>query len=536
MSTFGSWKVSTKLAAGFGLLIALLLAISGISIYRIGSINDHVNRIVDDSAVKVILAAQLELGINVQVRNLRAAVVGLAIGNAEEASYTLSRVAQGQKSADDAFGKLKKSIVSTKELELLKPVEEALIAFNAVRDEAVKRIQTGNTQEAGEYLVKNVRGPLSKLTAASDALLEAQSNTIDLDGQSAKADGASAIQTTLLLSAVAILAALSVAIVITRSLTRQLGGEPGEVVRVANAIAEGDLTVVIPAHQQQADSVVAAMLRMKYSLTHMAGLVHECSEQVASASEQIASGTADLSARTEEQASNLEETAASTEEIASAVKLNAEHTREASTMANETSGAALESGRHVDAMVLTMQSIAQSSRKISEIIGVIDGIAFQTNILALNAAVEAARAGEQGRGFAVVASEVRSLAQRSADAAKEIKTLIGDSINRVATGEQQAQLAGASVQGIVGRVQRVNELMNQVSAATAEENAGFTQISEAIMQLDQVTQQNSALVEESAAAADSLKQQAARLKEVVGMFRIEQSRLPGSVTPLQLAY
>ncbi|NBW51352.1 MAG: methyl-accepting chemotaxis protein, partial [Betaproteobacteria bacterium] len=329
---------------------------------------------------------------------------------------------------------------------------------------------------------------------------------------------------------------LGVAIVITRSLTRQLGGEPGEVVRVANAIAQGDLTVVIPAHQQQTDSVVAAMLRMKYSLTHMAGLVHECSEQVASASEQIASGTADLSARTEEQASNLEETAASTEEIASAVKLNAEHTREASAMANETSGAALESGQHVDAMVHTMQSIAQSSKKISEIIGVIDGIAFQTNILALNAAVEAARAGEQGRGFAVVASEVRSLAQRSAEAAKEIKTLIGDSISRVATGEQQAQLAGASVQGIVGRVQRVNELMNQVSAATAEENAGFTQITEAIMQLDQVTQQNSALVEESAAAADSLKQQAARLKEVVSMFRIEQNRLPGSGAPLQLAF
>ena len=215
-----------------------------------------------------------------RVRNMRAAVVGLAIGNAEEASYTLSRVAQGQKTADDAFGKLKKTIVNAKELELLKPVEEALIAFNAVRDEAVKRIQTGNTQEAGEYLVKNVRGPLSKLTAASDALLKGQSDTIALEGQLAKAQGAAAVQTTLWLSVLAVLAALGIATVITRSLTRQLGGEPAEVVRVANAIAKGDLTVIIPAHQQQADSVVAAMLRMKYSLTHMAGLVHECSEQV----------------------------------------------------------------------------------------------------------------------------------------------------------------------------------------------------------------------------------------------------------------
>jgi methyl-accepting chemotaxis protein len=535
MQTFGSWKVSSKLAAGFGLLIALLLVIGGTAIYRIGNINNSVNHIVDESAVKVILAAQLELGINVQVRNLRAAVVGLAIGNAEEASYTLSRVAQGQKTADDAFGKLKKTIVSTKELELLKPVEEALTAFNTVRDEAVKRIQTGNTQEAGEYLVKNVRGPLSKLTASADALLEGQSDAIALDGQLAKTEGAAAIQTTLLLSVLAVLAAVGVATVITRSLTRQLGGEPSEVVRVANAIAQGDLTVVIGSNAPQHDSVVSAMLRMKSNLTQMAGMVHECSEHVASASEQIASGTAELSARTEQQASNLEETAASTEEIASAVKLNAEHTREASAMANETSDAALQSGHHVDAMVHTMQAIAQSSRKISEIIGVIDGIAFQTNILALNAAVEAARAGEQGRGFAVVASEVRSLAQRSAEAAKEIKTLIGDSISRVATGEQQAQLAGESVQGIVGRVQRVNELMNQVSAATAEENAGFSQITEAIMQLDQVTQQNSALVEESAAAADSLRHQAKRLTEVVRMFRIERNQISGHEQPLQLA-
>ncbi|MDZ7891051.1 MAG: methyl-accepting chemotaxis protein [Rhodoferax sp.] len=485
--------------------------------------------------VKVILAAELQLGINVQVRTMRAAVVGLAIGNAEEASYTLSRVAQGQKAADDAFGKLKKTIVNPKELELLKTVEEALIAFNAVRDEAVKRIQTGNTQEAGEYLVKSVQGPLSKLTAASDALLASQSKMIALDGQLAKAEGVAAVQTNLVLSVLALLAAVGVATVITRSLTRQLGGEPSEVVRVANAIAQGDLTVAIGTKTLPQDSVVSAMLRMKSNLTQMAGMVHACSEHVASASEQIASGTAELSARTEQQASNLKETAASTEEIASAVKLNAEHTREASAMANETSNAALQSGHHVDAMVHTMQSIAQSSRKISEIIGVIDGIAFQTNILALNAAVEAARAGEQGRGFAVVASEVRSLAQRSAEAAKEIKTLIGDSISRVSNGEQQAQLAGESVQGIVGRVQRVNELMNQVSAATAEENAGFTQISEAIMQLDQVTQQNSALVEESAAAADSLRHQAARLKEVVSMFRIEQNRLPDNAGLLQLA-
>nr|WP_315463808.1 methyl-accepting chemotaxis protein [uncultured Rhodoferax sp.] len=533
MHSMDAWKVSTKLTLGFGLLIALLLCISVASIYRITQINHSLNLILDDRLVKVNVTTDLDQAINHQVRNIRGAVIGM--GDAEELSYSLARVEKGHKSAQEALSTMSKIIVGPNGIALLRPIETEFARFNAARDQAVSLIKAGNPQEAGQYLLKQVRDPQNKLLAAVDAMISYQSEMLSKEGASAKADGAAAITTTLILATIAIVAAIIVAFLITRSLTRQLGGEPADVVRVANAIAQGDLTVLIPAHQQQTDSVVAAMLRMKHNLSHMAGLVHECSEQVATASEQIASGTADLSARTEEQASNLEETAASTEEIASAVKLNADHTREASAMANETSGAARESGQHVDAMVHTMQSIAQSSKKISEIIGVIDGIAFQTNILALNAAVEAARAGEQGRGFAVVASEVRSLAQRSADAAKEIKTLIGDSISRVATGEQQAQLAGASVQGIVGRVQRVNELMNQVSAAMAEENAGFSQISDAIMQLDQVTQQNSALVEESAAAADSLKQQAARLKEVVSMFRVEQRRLPGPRGPLQLA-
>jgi methyl-accepting chemotaxis protein len=533
MQAFHTWKVSSKLGLGFGLLIVLLLLIGGTAIYRISHIHNSLNVILGDRLVKVKVGTHLDQAINHQVRNLRGAVIGM--GEPEELQYSLPRVEKGKRSAEEALSVMRAIIVGPNGRALLTPIESELSRFNAARDQTLQLIESGNKEAAGQYLLKQVRDPQLKLLAAVDAMINYQADMLSKEGGTAQADGAAAIQTTLVLSALALVVAVVTAVLITRSITRQLGGEPAEVVRVANAIAQGDLTVQLGNQPPQQDSVVAAMVRMKHNLTHMASMVHACSEQVASASEQIALGTADLSARTEQQASSLEETAASTEEIASAVKLNAEHTREASAMANETSDAAREGGQHVDAMVLTMQTIAQSSQRIGEIISVIDGIAFQTNILALNAAVEAARAGEQGRGFAVVASEVRSLAQRSAEAAKEIKILINDSISRVATGEEQAQRAGESVQGIVGRVQRVNELMNRVSAATAEENAGFHQISEAIMQLDQVTQQNSALVEESAAAADSLRQQATRLKEAVSMFRIEHRRLPDHAGLLQLA-
>ena len=270
----------------------------------------------------------------------------------------------------------------------------------------------------------------------------------------------------------------------------------------------------------EAGQLLAALKKMNESLVHIVGQVRTTSDSIATGSSQIAMGNADLSQRTEEQASNLQQTAASMEQMTASIKQNSDTAREAAQVASDATQAATDGGQVVQEVVRTMSEISEASRKIGDIIGTIDGIAFQTNILALNAAVEAARAGEQGRGFAVVASEVRTLAQRSAEAAKEIKSLIGASVERVEHGNRLVGEAGKSMAGIVTEVQRVNDLISAISAASIEQSTGIGQVGGAVAQLDHVTQQNAALVEESAAAAESLKSQAANLAQTVAVFRI----------------
>jgi len=313
---------------------------------------------------------------------------------------------------------------------------------------------------------------------------------------------------------------VAIGVMITRNVTRSLGGEPADVAAAANAVAAGNLSAPIDASRARAGSVVAAMVDMQSSLRAVVNQVRASSDCIATGSAQIATGNADLSQRTEEQASNLQQTAASMEELTATVKMNGDTAQQATRLAGSASEAATAGGAVVHQVVQTMQGITDSSRKIADIIGVIDGIAFQTNILALNAAVEAARAGEQGRGFAVVAGEVRTLAQRSAAAAKEIKGLITESVDKVEAGSRQVQEAGGAMDDIVFQVKRVNDLISEIGSATAEQTQGISQIGDAVSQLDQVTQQNAALVEESAAAADSLSQQAARLVEAVAIFTL----------------
>ncbi len=323
--------------------------------------------------------------------------------------------------------------------------------------------------------------------------------------------------------AAAVLGGILLSALIVRGVRRQIGGEPADAVELAQRVADGDLTLDIHVDPRDTGSVLAGLRRMQDRLGEIVATVRGNAEGVATASAQIAQGNADLSSRTEQQASALQQTASSMEQLGATVRHNADNARQASQLAQSASTVAGEGGGAVGEVVSTMAEIDESARRIADIIGTIDSIAFQTNILALNASVEAARAGEQGRGFAVVAEEVRTLAQRSAQAAREIKGLIGTSSERVERGSGQVARAGQTMSAIVQSIQRVTDIMGEISAASQQQSQGVSQISEAVSQMDRATQQNAALVEQSAAAAESLRSQAQRLVQAVAVFRLPPS-------------
>ncbi len=401
---------------------------------------------------------------------------------------------------------------------LVEKFAQAHAAMSAGYRKGFEAFKAANFESAaGDGAVKGMdRAPAELLEQVGDKIV---ANSAAAVAQAHEATQRATIISLGLMLAVCAVGALS-AWLITRSLLRQLGGEPAYAAILVRRIADGDLTVDVHTRPGDTTSLLGAMKAMRDSLAQVVSKVRQSSDSIATGSTQIATGNADLSQRTEEQASNLQQTAASMEQLTSTVKQNSDTARQANQLATSASEAAAKGGLVVGQVVSTMEAITASSKKISDIISVIDGIAFQTNILALNAAVEAARAGEQGRGFAVVASEVRSLAQRSASAAKEIKALIGVSVENVGTGSKLVDDAGKSMENIVAQVKRVADLIAEISSASIEQTQGIRQVGDAINQLDQATQQNAALVEESAAAADSLKQQAAELAEVVTMFKL----------------
>jgi methyl-accepting chemotaxis protein len=331
------------------------------------------------------------------------------------------------------------------------------------------------------------------------------------------------------LAFVALIVSVVSAWLITRGILKQLGGEPADAADAADRVAAGDLMTEVYVKSGDSTSLMHAMKTMRTSLVGIVSQVHVSTGAIASAAGQIASGNLDLSSRTEEQAASLEQTAASMEELTATVKRNSEHARQANELAASASNVSERAGSVVSEVVQTMGAINDASQKIVEIIAVIDGIAFQTNILALNAAVEAARAGEQGRGFAVVASEVRSLAQRSATAAKEIKALIGGSVEQVQLGNRLVDEAGSTMREVVGSVKRVTLIMGEIMNASEEQATGIEQINQALTQMDQVTQQNAALVEEAAAAAESMREQAGALVEAVSVFKLRDGSSVGHV-------
>jgi len=335
--------------------------------------------------------------------------------------------------------------------------------------------------------------------------------------------GRSTYHTALVVMATACVLALLTGVVVAWRITSSITGPIRQSVRIAQRVAAGDLSGHIEVKgRDETGQLLQALKDMNDALANIVGEVRAGATTISSASQQIASGNADLSARTEEQASSLEETASSMEEMTSTVRQNAGSSRQANQLAQEAAAVAAKGGAVMGQVVGTMAAINESSKKVVDIIGLIDGIAFQTNILALNAAVEAARAGEQGRGFAVVAAEVRTLAQRSAQAAKEIKVLIDDSVRKAGAGSALVEQAGATAQELAESIRRVTDLMGGISAASQEQTAGIEQINQALTQMDQVTQQNASLVEEVAAASEGLREEAIRLAQVVGVFKLDR--------------
>ena len=517
-----SMKIGTRLALGFGLVLLLLTLVALVGVRSLQNVGGLSDRMVKDVLVKERLISEWHSLTDINgvrtiaiVENADPAVQARLDGPIKTTSQRISDI---QKSLE-TFRK------TAAETALYSDIATRRDAYRIARDAAFKEKKAGNADAAKALTTERLTPALTAYLAAIDKLTAYQSDQITTLSSDIQSSFASGQQQSIILGVLAILAGIVVAWLITASLLKKLGGEPDYAADVAGKIAAGDLNVAIDLKPNDRSSLLHAMRAMRDNLGSMVGQVRAATDAIATGSREIASGNLDLSSRTEEQASALGQTASSMSELTSTVKQNADNARQANGLAASASAMALKGGAVVGEVVATMTSINDSSRKIVDIIGVIDSIAFQTNILALNAAVEAARAGEQGRGFAVVAAEVRNLAQRSAGAAKEIKTLIGDSVEKVNQGSRLVDQAGSTMDEIVDSVKRVTDIISEISAASSEQTGGIDQINVAITEMDQVTQQNAALVEEAAAAAEAMQDQAARLAQLVSIFQLSPTHV-----------
>ncbi|MDR9849182.1 methyl-accepting chemotaxis protein [Herbaspirillum huttiense] len=513
-------RISARLAACFGILVAVMCLIAGVGMQSLHSISKASRIVVEDRYVKIALVMEIRENVNSAARNLRNAMLGR---NPEEAKRYLDRGAANSAKTTESMNQIEKLISTPRGKELFKAIQDARAAYSTSRDKLRELILQQKKEEATEVLFNEVIPKQDRYFDVLNDFVAFQRTLMDESVAEGQQTSDSAIALMLELSAVAILLCVLAAWWVTRSITRPLN----EAVDVASAVAQGDLTIQIgETTRDETGKLLASLKAMNQNLHRIVSEVRTGSDTINTASSEIASGNLDLSSRTEEQAGALEETASAMEELTSTVKQNADNARQANSLAATASEVAVQGGSVVGQVVQTMGEINEASRKIVDIISVIDGIAFQTNILALNAAVEAARAGEQGRGFAVVASEVRTLAQRSASAAKEIKALIDDSVSRVDNGSRLVEQAGATMSEVVASVRRVTDVVAEISAASNEQSDGIEQINHAIVQMDEVTQQNAALVEQAAAAAQSLQEQSGRLVETVSIFKLSSHETP----------
>jgi len=512
-------KIGTKLMGGFVLVLLLGVAQSLYGVYGVGEVNDKSSEIASHWLPSVLHTGT----ISTQATRLRTVQFQHVLTTNEDEKKVLEQEMEALLGALDQEKKNYLALVSPPQArKLFDAFDAEWKKYLAQRIEIVGLSRQRREEEAQDLL----KGPARQTFEAGITHLKALTTLSQAGAQKARDEGA-ALHTRVTYGILgALVAMVALGLLVAVKLSRSIAGGIGHAARVASRVAQGNLSSDITANSRDEIGLLLAALRdMQGSLARVVTRVRQGSESVATASAEIAQGNHDLSARTESQASALQETAASMEELGSTVRQNADHATQANQLAQSASTVAIRGGQVVAQVVDTMKGINASSRKIADIISVIDGIAFQTNILALNAAVEAARAGEQGRGFAVVASEVRSLAGRSAAAAREIKTLIGDSVQRVEQGSLLVDQAGITMTEVVSSIRRVTDIMGEISAASSDQSQGVSQVGEAITQMDQTTQQNAALVEQMAAAASSLKSQAQELVGTVAVFRLSQEEM-----------
>jgi methyl-accepting chemotaxis protein len=514
MKLFANMRVAAKVAVGFSCIVVLMVLVGAFSVVRLGDLNEQTTFMVNSRMASVRDSLQL-VGLSSRMRNLE---FQMATSPADRVEGLRQNLNETQRSFEELLKAYASSVGDPKEQQLY---DQALDKAKPWRDAGTRFGALLAAGQREETLVWLQGGALAAYTALQEPLYAlAKHNETSANAEVLQTDATYINGRALIIGLVVAALALSVLLcwLIARAITEPLGRALG----LAEAIGKGDLTQRLEIHgRDELAQLLRGLAQMRENLARIVTEMRSSSDSVASASQQIASGNADLSSRTEQTASSLQQTAASVEQLTGSVRQSAEAARTANQLASTAAQVAARGGEVVTQVVSTMQEIDSSSRKIADIIGTIDGIAFQTNILALNAAVEAARAGEQGRGFAVVAGEVRTLAQRSAEAAKEIKALIGTSVDKVASGTKLVGDAGTTMTEIVASVRRVTDVIGEISAAATEQSDGIGQVNTAIAGLDQMTQQNAALVEESAAAARSLGEQAASLAHAVAGFRTD---------------
>ena len=522
-------NIGKRLGLGFGTICVMLVCMIATSNMMLGRINAGTDEIVHNRMPRLEMTTRMinEVdAIAVALRNLM-----LTEEQADRQKQT-EAIVSSRKQIDRLLDEMDKALQNPKARALLAQMNQHTDRYTAGQEQLIKHVSAGLHEEARQYLAEELRPLLAQLKKAVHEQAELQKAIAMDKADEAKRTYESTVRLMWALGAAAMALAALVAWWITRSITRPVQ----RALEVANTVAAGDLTSRIEVTtRDEAGQLLQALKTMNENLARTVGTVRVGTDTIAVAAAEVAAGSHDLSIRTEQQAAALEEAASSMEELTATVRQNADNARQANVMAGLASSVASRGGDVIEQVVGTMDGINASSNKINDIIGVIDGIAFQTNILALNAAVEAARAGEQGRGFAVVAGEVRNLAQRSAAAAREIKGLIQDSNGKVAEGGKLVAQAGQTMREIVDSVRSVTDIMTEISAASVEQTAGIEQINQAVAQMDEGTQQNAALVEEAAAAATSMREQAALLAQAVAVFRIDEAQRQGASAAVAVA-